>query len=284
MKLVTFESTSGEPRPGVIAGEGIIDLCELDHSLPKGLREILDANALRRVAELASTSSAVKADQPRLLSPIPRPNKIIGIGLNYRNHAIESGMAIPTEPIVFAKFASVVIGPEMPIRLPEMSTEVDFEAELAVVIGRRGRNIPQGEAMSYVAGYMLANDVSARDWQLKKPGGQWILGKTFDTFCPLGPALITADEVPEPHALRIQFRLNGETMQDSNTSELIFRVDQLIAYLSQVFTLEPGDVILTGTPPGVGFARKPPVFLKPGDVCEVEIERLGILRNPCVRG
>ncbi|MEX2172117.1 MAG: fumarylacetoacetate hydrolase family protein [Pirellulales bacterium] len=283
MRLVTFESKNAEPRPGVMTGEGIVDLCELNPSLPRGIREILAANALGRVAELASGPSAARAENIRLLSPIPQPSKVIGVGLNYRNHAIESGMAIPAEPIVFTKFATSVIGPEMPIRLPEISEEVDFEAELAVVIGRRGRNVAQGDAMNYVAGYTLANDVSARDWQLKKPGGQWILGKTFDTFCPLGPALVTSDEVPDPHNLRIQLRLNGETMQDSTTSELIFRVDQLIAYLSQIFTLEPGDVILTGTPPGVGFARKPPVFLRPGDVCEVEIEGLGILRNMCLR-
>lgn len=260
-----------------------MDLCDLDRSLPTGIREILAANAVRRVAELASRPPDVKADGIRLLAPLPQPSKVIGVGLNYRNHAIESGMAIPTEPIVFSKFATAVIGPEMPIRLPEISAEVDFEAELAVVIGRRGRNVSRGDAMNYVAGYTIANDVSARDWQLKRPGGQWILGKTFDTFCPLGPALVTADEVPDPHNLRIQLRLNGETMQDSTTSELIFRIDQLIAYLSRVFTLEPGDVVLTGTPPGVGFARKPPVYLKPGDVCEVEIEGLGILRNTCVR-
>jgi 2-keto-4-pentenoate hydratase/2-oxohepta-3-ene-1,7-dioic acid hydratase in catechol pathway len=164
--------------------------------------------------------------------------------------------------------------------LPRVSREVDYEAELVVVIGKRGRYIAEDQARNYVAGYTIGHDVSARDWQLRKPGGQWLAGKTFDTFAPIGPALVTADEIRDPHRLSIELRLNGQVMQRSNTEQMIFTVDKLVAYISQVVTLQPGDLIFTGTPPGVGFARKPPVFLKPGDIVEIEIENLGILRNP----
>ena len=166
--------------------------------------------------------------------------------------------------------------------LPRESSEVDYEAELVVVIGRQARHVMPEEALQYVAGYCVGNDISARDWQIGKPGKQWLLGKTFDTFAPFGPELVTADEVGDPGQLRIQCRVNGETLQDSNTNQLIFSVPRLLAYISQVCTLLPGDVIFTGTPPGVGFARKPPIFLKPGDVAEVEIEKVGLLRNPLV--
>jgi 2-keto-4-pentenoate hydratase/2-oxohepta-3-ene-1,7-dioic acid hydratase in catechol pathway len=213
-----------------------------------------------------------------LASPVPRPGKIICIGLNYRNHAIESGMEIPKSPIIFSKFQASGVGSEVTILLPGVSTQVEFEAELAVVIGRRAENVKAGDAMNYVFGYTNFNDVSARDFQFAD--GQWQRGKSCDTFAPMGPYIATADEIADPHALRIQFRLNGETMQDSTTAELIFRIPELIEFLSASITLEPGDVIATGTPPGVGFARKPPVFMKDGDVAEVEIEGLGVLINP----
>ena len=173
-------------------------------------------------------------------------------------------------------------GHKQPIELPPVSAEVDYEAELVVVIGREAKNVPQQKAMEYVAGYCCGHDVSARDWQKGKPGRQWLLGKSFDSFAPLGPWLVTADEVAEPGDLRIQLRLNGETMQDSRTSDLIFPIDYLISYLSQVCTLLPGDLIFTGTPPGVGMARTPPVYLQPGDSVEVEVEGLGVLQNPVV--
>src|SRR5439155_7456756 len=180
----------------------------------------------------------------------------------------------------FSKYATALIGHNENIVLPPVSQEVDYEAELVIVIGQRGRNISSASAMDYVAGYTVGHDVSARDWQLKKDGKQWMVGKTFDTFAPTGPLLVTADEVPDPHRLGIRLRLNGQTMQDSNTSQMIFSVGATLAYLAQVFTLEPGDLVFTGTPPGVGVARKPPVFLKGGDVVEVEIDGLGVLRNP----
>jgi 2-keto-4-pentenoate hydratase/2-oxohepta-3-ene-1,7-dioic acid hydratase in catechol pathway len=217
-------------------------------------------------------------------APITRPSKIICLGLNYRDHAIESGAKIPTEPVVFSKYPTAVIGPNAPIKLPPDSQEVDFEAELVFVIGRGGRNIPEGDAMLHVAGYTCGHDVSARDYQIKRGGGQWMIGKTFDTFAPMGPALVTPDELPDPHHLRIRCRVNGQTMQDSNTEQMIFNVPQVIAYLSRVMTLEAGDVVFTGTPPGVGFARDPPIFLRDGDVAEIEIDGIGILRNPVQAG
>jgi 2-keto-4-pentenoate hydratase/2-oxohepta-3-ene-1,7-dioic acid hydratase in catechol pathway len=217
-----------------------------------------------------------------LAAPIPDPPKIICIGLNYKDHAAESKAPIPSEPVLFSKFHNAIIGPDQAIRLPKVSQEVDYEAELVVVIGKRGRYIPEDRAREFVAGYTIGHDVSARDWQLRKPGGQWLAGKTFDTFAPIGPSLVTSDEIPDPHQLRIELRLNGQVMQHSSTSQMIFSVDKLVSYISQVVTLEPGDLIFTGTPPGVGFARRPPVFLKPGDIVEIEIEKLGILRNPVV--
>jgi 2-keto-4-pentenoate hydratase/2-oxohepta-3-ene-1,7-dioic acid hydratase in catechol pathway len=217
-----------------------------------------------------------------LLAPVPDPQKIVCIGLNYRDHAAESGVPVPTEPVLFSKYPSALIGDGAPIVLPKVSQEVDFEAELVIVIGRKGRHIPQKRAHEYVGGYAVGHDVSARDWQLNKPGKQWMAGKTFDTFAPVGPQLVTPDEVGDAQNLGIRLRLNGQTMQDSSTSQLVFGVDELIAYLSQVVTLEPGDLIFTGTPPGVGMARKPPVWLKPGDQVEVEIDKLGTLRNTVV--
>jgi 2-keto-4-pentenoate hydratase/2-oxohepta-3-ene-1,7-dioic acid hydratase in catechol pathway len=184
--------------------------------------------------------------------------------------------------IVFCKFPTAVRAHGQPIVLPTISPEVDYEGELVAVIGRAGKNISRDNALEHVAGYCCGQDVSARDWQQRKPGGQWLLGKSFDTFAPFGPELVTSDEVGDAGNLRIQLRLNGQTMQDSNTNQLIFTIADLVAYVSQVCTLLPGDVIFTGTPAGVGAARKPPVFLKPGDIVEVEIEKLGLLRNPVI--
>jgi 2-keto-4-pentenoate hydratase/2-oxohepta-3-ene-1,7-dioic acid hydratase in catechol pathway len=207
---------------------------------------------------------------------------VICIGLNYADHAAESGAAIPSEPVVFSKFPTAVCAHGDAIVLPQNSQKVDYEAELVVVLGKGGRHIAAGDAMSHVAGYACGHDVSARDWQLERPGGQWLLGKTFDTFAPFGPELVTADEIADPGQLDISLRLNGRTMQQSNTRQLIFGIPALIAHLSSVCTLEVGDVIFTGTPPGVGAARKPPVFLKPGDTVEVEIAGIGCLCNPVV--
>jgi len=216
----------------------------------------------------------------RFRAPIPRPPKIVCVGLNYADHAREQGIEPPKEPLFFLKSSNTICGPGDPIRLPPNSTQVDYEAEFAVVMGKGGSRIPVDKAYEHVAGYMILNDVSARDMQFGDK--QWFRGKSCDTFAPCGPWIVTKDEVSDPHHLRISLTLNGETMQDSNTSNLIFDVPHLISYLSQSLTWEPGDLISTGTPPGVGVFRKPPVFLKPGDRVSITVERLGTLTNPVV--
>lgn len=219
-----------------------------------------------------------------LLAPA-EPPAILGIGLNYRQHAVETGQEIPRHPVVFMKNPAAVQHPEQPIRLPACSLkgpETDWEVELAVVLARPARDVPEAEALSYVAGYTVGNDVSARRWQKNAGGGQWVRGKSFDTFCPLGPALVTPDEIPDPQALSLELLLNGERMQASSTADMIFPVASLIAELSRDLTLLPGTVILTGTPSGVGFARNPPRFLASGDVVEARVDGIGVLRNPVV--
>jgi 2-keto-4-pentenoate hydratase/2-oxohepta-3-ene-1,7-dioic acid hydratase in catechol pathway len=287
MRLATIQTWAG-PRAAVLAGEHFVDVHATDVQVPPTVREILELGpaALEAAAGASRRADAVKyeAAKVKFHAPVHDPRKIICIGLNYKDHAAESGAPIPKEPILFSKYATALIGHGADIVLPPVSQEVDYEAELVIVVGKRGRNIPAAAAMEYVAGYTVGHDVSARDWQLKKDGKQWMVGKTFDTFAPCGPVLVTKDEVPDPHKLAIKLRLNGQTMQDSSTTQLIFGVGDILAYLSQVFTLEPGDVIFTGTPPGVGFAKKPPLFLKAGDVVEVEIEGLGVLRNGVVQG
>ena len=220
----------------------------------------------------------VKAFLPPVL-----PTAIFCIGLNYGGHAEETGMEIPRYPVVFMKNPAAATGHRTPVIIPEscrQTPEVDYEAELAVVIGRKARNVHVDEALEYVAGYTAANDISARRWQKKAGGGQWVRGKSFDTFCPLGPALITPDEIEDPNGVDIACRVNGEVLQKSNTGDMIFSVARLIAFLSEDTTLLPGTVILTGTPEGVGFTRNPPIFLKPGDTIETTIERIGTLYNP----
>jgi len=283
MRLATLQTDRGPRVVGVALDGRFVDLCEIDSKLPATLKGILETE--QGLAAAASALAAGLTNGPfvtgRLLAPVQGPSKVICIGLNYRDHALESNSPIPTEPVVFNKFPQAVVGPEDAVVLPSVAHEVDYEAELVVVIGKAGKRIRKEDAFQHVAGYTVGNDVSARDWQKGRPGGQWLLGKTPDTFAPTGPFLVTADEV-DPHDLKIQLRLNGETMQNSSTRELIFGVDALIAHMSQLFALQPGDLIFTGTPPGVGAARKPPVFIKPGDRMEVEIESLGILSNPVV--
>jgi 2-keto-4-pentenoate hydratase/2-oxohepta-3-ene-1,7-dioic acid hydratase in catechol pathway len=224
-----------------------------------------------------------RIDVSAVLAPVVPPT-IYAIGLNYRKHAEETGAKIPEKPVVFMKSPTAVQNPGGTIVLPRhlRSDKVDFECELAVVIGYECKNVARAEAMNYVLGYTIANDVSARDWQKDWGGSQWCRGKTFDTFCPLGPALVTPSAIKNPNDLAISTRVNGTTMQQSNTRDMIFPVDELIEFLSGSTTLEPGTVILTGTPEGVGMGRKPPVYLQPGDVVEVEIEGIGVLRNPVV--
>ena len=286
MRLATLEG--GRGRMGVVVGvegqrgsERFVNLQAVDPELrtieyllwlPDGLQRVRAAFDKGLAAGQFVTGS--------LQEPMRRPGKVFCIGLNYRDHALETKQQIPAEPIVFSKFSSAIVGPGVPILLPRASHKVDYEAELVVVIGRKGKLISAADAAAYIAGYMIGNDVSARDWQTEKPGKQWLLGKPPDPFGPTGPWLVTADEIPDPCNLGIRLRLNGQTMQDSTTKELIFNPAKLIEHITKVVTIEPGDIIFTGTPPGVGVARTPQVFLKDGDQIEVEIDRLGVLKNP----
>jgi 2-keto-4-pentenoate hydratase/2-oxohepta-3-ene-1,7-dioic acid hydratase in catechol pathway len=283
MRLITYLSPTGPRLAGVSDGR-CIDLNQADPQIPVCIKKFLvqGLEGLRRAEAALVAGIPIPPDHFRPAPPMPNPEKILCIGLNYADHAKEQGKEPPSEPVIFNKLPSAVCGDWQPIVLPRTSNEVDFEAELVVVIGQGGKDIPRKEALKHVAGYCCGNDVSARDWQLRKPGVQWLLGKSFDTFAPIGPAIITADEVPNPDNLQIILKLNGQTMQRSCTKQFLFPIDYLISYISNVCTLVPGDLIFTGTPPGVGFARKPPVFLKPGDVIEIEIEKLGILRNPVI--
>jgi 2-keto-4-pentenoate hydratase/2-oxohepta-3-ene-1,7-dioic acid hydratase in catechol pathway len=286
MRLASILTPHG-PRVAVATADGYIDLHATDAGLPKCVKSLLAAGpAVRKAAaEAAASKHAIKyaANAVKLLPPVPDPGKILCIGLNYRDHAIEGGKAIPTEPVVFGKFPNTLVAHGENVVIPKVAQKVDYEAELVIVIGKRGKNIPNDKsAFDHVGGYTCGHDVSARDWQFRGEEKQWIIGKTFDTFAPTGPVLVTSDELTDPHNLRVQLRLNGTTLQDSSTKEFIFGVPHLLSFLSQVVTLEPGDLIFTGTPPGVGIARKPPVLLKPGDVAEVEIEKIGVLRNACV--
>ena len=260
MRLVRFLA-QGKPACGIVQGDEIAEV-EGDFFLS------------RRAVKARHLISAVK-----LLAPCA-PSKVVAVGLNYRDHAREMGFPVPGEPILFLKPPTAVIGPGEAIVYPVSSGQLDYEAELGVVIRDRVRAIGPEEAPDHILGYTCANDVSARDWQIKRGGGQWCRGKTFATFCPLGPCLVTADEIPDPNTLGIKTILNGQAMQDWNTNDMIFDVPTLIEFLSGSTLLLPGTVILTGTPHGVGGARKPPVFLKHGDTVTIEIEKIGSLTNP----
>lgn len=287
MKLVTFRhKTSSEPERysigSLVSEDQIADLTQLVSEENLTAHELLECfdlggGFMEKASAAVGDAPTVDRDSVRIVAPVPRPGKIICIGLNYRDHAEESGMAIPTSPIIFSKFHTCVIGSGEAIRIPAGSEQVDYEAELAVVIGREAKNVTSADAMNYVFGYTNFNDISARDFQFAD--GQWQRGKSCDTFAPMGPFVATKDEITDPHNLKIRFRLNGDTLQDSKTDQLIFKIPALIEFLSRSITLEPGDVIATGTPPGVGFARKPPIFMKTGDVAEVEIEGIGTLSN-----
>lgn len=299
MRLLTFEH-DGRVRTGCLLGDGqVLDFTHPAAELPQPSQELgwfdlagesltrarilaeeLGSDDARRAA-LQEAGAVLSRERATVLAPIPRPGKFLCIGLNYRDHAEESGMAVPEEPVVFSKCITAVTGPEAPVFLPESSQRVDYEAEFAIVIGKRCRRVAKEEASQYVLGYTCVNDVSARD--LQERDGQWVRAKSLDSFGPMGEVIATVDEIDDPHKLGIRLRLNGETLQDSNTDQLIFGVEELVSFLSRDITLEPGDVISTGTPPGVGFARKPPIYLKDGDMMEVEIDGIGVLRNPVRR-
>ncbi len=273
MKLVTYSTGGGEPRVGAIENGSIAPLGGPGSSM-------LEYIHYGRGAERQpGGGESVALEEARLHAPIARPEKLVAIGLNYEDHAAETGAEIPEKPIVFGKYPNTIIGPGEPIRIPPITEQIDYEAELAVVIGRTARNVSESEAMEYVFGYMNANDVSSRDLQFSE-GGQWTRSKSIDTFCPVGPYIVTRDEVPDPHNLSIRCTLNGEVVQDGTTSKMIFSVAELVSFLSSGMTLTPGDIIITGTPPGVGMARDPQLWMKPGDEVTIEIEGLGSLTNP----
>ena len=279
MRLVTFRHHA-RTRLGRVQGTEVVDLAAAAPTLPTDMLALLAAGS-------DALTVAERADGPRLalsevelLAPILRPPKILAIGLNYADHAAESGQEVPPFPKVFNKQSTAVVGPGAPIHRPRVSTLLDYEGELAIVIGRRCRHVARADAAKVIAGYTVANDVTVRDWQLREP--TWTMGKSFDTHCPLGPALVTADEVPDPANLALATYVNGERRQCSNTNQLIFDGAALIEFLSTAFTLEPGDVICTGTPGGVGMLMQPPTWLVPGDVVRVEIEGLGALENPVI--
>lgn len=279
MKFATFRRGTGAPEPGVVQDNKIIPISGAGFADLTAVISGGDA-ARDRIAKFAASAPAVDLASVTLAAPIPRPNKFICVGLNYRDHAIESNMEIPSVPTIFNKFATSVIGPGEKIVLPKNSEKPDYEGEMAVVIGKGGRYISEDNWREHVFGYMIVNDVSARDYQMAT--SQWLMGKTFDTFGVTGPWITSADEIADPHTLDIKTTISGEVLQNSNTKHLIFRVPTLLAHLSSVFTLEPGDIISTGTPSGVGFGFKPPRWLRPGDECVISVQGLGELRNPVV--
>ena len=279
MRIAHFE-TGGVPGIAAAEGSGWHGLTQREGGFPGTLPELIAQGAdLLRIGRSLGQSPAIDLNAVRLLPPVPVPPKILAVGLNYNDHLEESGLKKPDYPEIFARFATSLIAHQEPIRRPRESTALDYEAELAVVIGKPGRRIPQEQALDHVAGYSLFNDASLRDFQLRTP--QWTMGKNFDGTGSFGPWLVTPDAVPPgARGLRIQGRLNGRVMQDARTDLLIFSVATLIETISVAMSLERGDVIITGTPGGVGAARKPPVFMKAGDIFEVEIEGLGVLTNP----
>lgn len=290
MKLLSFHA-EGAPAAGMVLGQKALVLSAASHGrLTGSLKEILgdeDMMAAARGLEERALRDARFADRYSvplhgcdLLAPIPRPGKVLCLGLNYRDHAAESGAEAPAEPVIFSKASSSVIGPDTSIRLPAVSDQIDYEVELAFVIGRPAKDVTAEQAMLHVAGYTVLNDVTARDYQRLKGGGQWTLAKSFDTFCPVGPWVVTADEIEDPHNLHLECVVSGQKMQSSSTLQMIFTIPEIIEYLSAALTLEAGDVVGTGTPAGVGFARTPPRFLRPGDVVECTVEKIGTLVNP----
>ncbi len=285
MRLVTFMS-NGDPHIGAEGLQGIVDFAVVAPELPETMLELLadGPSALdeaRRVAAKAFATGVdvLPLDRVRLLAPLPRPGKIFGIGLNYRDHAEETGNPIPEVPMVFSKAVTAVIGPGAAIEIPPASARIDYEGELAVIIGRLAKRVARIDALKYVAGYSIMNDVTARDYQVRSGH---CMGKSFDTFAPLGPALVTADEIPDPGTLELRTIVSGAELQHSNTKHLIFDVPALIEFISAGVTLEPGDVITTGTPAGVGVRREPRRYLKAGDLVRVEVSGIGALENPVI--
>lgn len=282
MKLCTF-LRDAVPRVGVVTEDGIVDLSETAPELPSEMTALLAAGqpALQRAAAAATAARVrIPLDSLRLAPPILRPPKFLAVGLNYADHVAEAGLETPRLPTIFNKQSTCVAGPTDPVHMPRVSSALDYEGELGFVVGRRCRHVPREHAHEVIAGYLVVNDVSVRDWQLRIP--TWTMGKSFDTHGPIGPWITTADEAGDPHALRVRTWVNDELRQDSSTKNLIFDCFAIVEHLSTAFTLEPGDVVATGTPGGVGIAMKPPRLLALGDVVRVEIDGLGTLENRVV--
>ncbi|MFJ9382349.1 fumarylacetoacetate hydrolase family protein [Peribacillus sp. NPDC101481] len=283
MKIATF-SVQTEQHIGLVKDDQIISLTALGpEEFPACMKKFIErgselrSRAEQLIEQRVNDDAIFKLSEVNILPPIAKPDKIICVGLNYFDHCKETGMEPPESPVIFSKYANAIAGHNDAIEIPINSTEVDFEAELAFVIGREAKHVSEEEADDYVFGYTIMNDISARDLQFQD--GQWSRGKTADTFAPFGPVIVTKDEVGDPHNLAISLELNGEIMQDSNTSNLIFTVPKIISFLSQSMTLMPGDLIATGTPPGVGMGRNPKIWLKNGDRMNVRIEKIGKLSN-----
>ncbi|MFW5834009.1 MAG: fumarylacetoacetate hydrolase family protein [Pseudomonadota bacterium] len=282
MKLVTFER-AGANGVGVLLEGGVVPLDAIVADAPADMIGVIEAGdaLLDQVRAGLGGATPLPLAEVALLPPIPRPGKILCLGLNYVEHAKEGGHEVPDYPAIFMRTTSSLVAPGAPVVRPKVSEKLDYEAELTLVIGQHSRNVAEAEALEVVFGYTLLNDVSVRDYQRKTT--QWTMGKNFDGTGPMGPAIVTRDELPAgADGLGIRTRLNGQTVQDANTSMMVFKVPRIVAIVSEVMTLEPGDVIATGTPSGVAHARKPPLWMKPGDVIEVEVDGIGTLRNPIV--
>jgi 2-keto-4-pentenoate hydratase/2-oxohepta-3-ene-1,7-dioic acid hydratase in catechol pathway len=278
MKLATF-THGGATRIGVVVGDGVVDLAQAAPALPREMVAFLAAGpaALEAAQRAAARAPRIALAQVRLEAPVLRPPKFLGVGLNYADHVAEAGLETPAHPTIFNKQSTCVVGPRDPIHLPRASRVLDYEGELGFVIGRRCRHVSREDAPEVIAGYLVVDDVSVRDWQLRIP--TWTIGKSFDTHGPIGPWIVTRDELRDPHALSLRTWVNGELRQESNTKQLIFDCYTLVEHLSTAFTLEPGDVVATGTPGGVGIAMKPPKLLKAGDVVRIQIEGIGEIEN-----
>jgi len=288
MRLLQFLTSRGL-RVGLDrGGDKVLDLSEVGVA-EDSVKSLLEGGVdrLAAVQSLVDSKSGgcklLDKNELHVIAPVHNPGKILCVGMNYRDHCAEQNAPIPTEPVFFSKCLNAICGTKSEIKIPNVTSQVDWEVELAFVIGKEGRDISASSAMEFVAGFTTANDVSARDWQFKPEMlGQWLLGKTMDNFCPIGPVLVTKDEIPDPYNLKMSLRVNGVTKQSSNTNQIIFQIPHIVSYVSRMMTLQPGDVILTGTPPGVGCFRNPKEFLKAGDEVEAEIENIGIISNKFV--
>lgn len=288
MRFVQFER-GGERRVGVEIRDGgdIVDLCAGDSSIPSDMRSFIEGGQKTLLAAksvIDRGGSVIPRDSVKIVAPIYNPDKVLCVGMNYKDHCEEQNAPVPTEPVIFNKFPSSIIGPTEDLQYPEETQKLDWEVELTIVIGKDAKRVQESDAMNYVFGYTVAHDVSARDWQLEpgKNGGQWLIGKAMDGFCPLGPAIVMKEDINDPHNLGLRCRVNGVTKQDSNTNQLVHKTAAMVSFISRFMTLRPGDVILTGTPPGVGVFRKPPEYLKRGDVVECEIDGIGKVVNKIV--